>query len=89
MRELFVPWGSVDEFIRLLGTGAITWGDDSGSYFAVADEDVYRALRKYLFRDVWARMLFNGRILAIWTPRQYLEHIGFDKQRLDALKITP
>ena len=72
-----VPHKSRQAFIDLLGHGAEHGTSDTGSFFSVVDREIRDALEKYLS--------FDG-IYGDWSPREFLEHLGFDPQRLDALR---
>jgi hypothetical protein len=87
MNYLHVRRELVPAFTRLFGHGAVRGTSDNGSYFLVIDKEIREKLEKYLFGDALTMPLSISRLSDTWSPRELLEHVGFDRQRLDALKM--
>ncbi|MFP2924044.1 hypothetical protein ACLESO_02265 [Pyxidicoccus sp. 3LG] len=66
----------VPGFTELLGHDAKCGTSDTGVFFAVGDREI---------RDLLDRYRRNGGFGSL-SPRQWLEALGVDPQRLDALK---
>ncbi|MFY0528981.1 hypothetical protein ACN28I_39435 [Archangium gephyra] len=87
MSYVHVPRKLVPDFIKLLGHGAVHGTSDTGAYFAVNDKAIRNALETYLSSDALTKSLSISRFSGTWSPREFLERLGFDSQRLDALKV--
>jgi hypothetical protein len=87
MSYVHVPRELVPDFIKLLGHGAVHGTSDTGAYFAVNDKAIRDALETYLSTDALTKCLSISRFSDTWSPREFLERLGFDSQRLDALKV--